>query len=358
MEPFKCSIKSVSDGPLRLEILKEERKKERMDHLKNIKQVSDQSAVFICKRDEHVYYGQSTVPDISGGRSTYKGPFLGPNATGSTINDVNSQTTSPNQNDGDQANLRKFEANVPHGADYKVWLPLASVQEVNDRTKNSLYGTPMMLDSYMNSMCLESLRRSIYARILVETNACNEFGDHMVMVVLNLEGNDYMKETIRIEYKIKVSATHQGADDEGYIEVKRKKSGGTSSPKMTPFVDTNKASTSGYNKEPPSNKGNTFSLRNSFDALNDENLIIKEVSTGSMTTTLDDAKPPKKVDYLANLGNDDEVEPVENEMASFLASKPMSVGYGPKSLLEEWMESNVDDDYDHMIMICMNVRDF
>ncbi|GKD40079.1 RNA-directed DNA polymerase, eukaryota, reverse transcriptase zinc-binding domain protein, partial [Tanacetum coccineum] len=309
---------------------------------------------------------------------------VGLNATGSTINDVNSQTTSPNQNDDDQV------ADVPNGADYNVWLPLASVHEVNDLCASQCpwmingipiflnkwspsvsllkeelshvpvlvkfhevlsvayisdglnliatkIGTPVMLDSYMNSMCLESLRRSIYARILVETNACNEFSDHMVMAVLNLEGNDYTKETIRIEYKwepLRCSPClifgHSSVDC-------------TSSPKMTPFVDTNKASTSGYNKEPPSNKGNTFSLSNSFDALNDENLIIEEVSTGSMTTTLGTQNEGQ--------GNDDEVEPVENEMASFLASKPMSVGYGPKSLLEQWRESNVDDDYDHMMMI-------
>ncbi|GJS83759.1 zinc knuckle CX2CX4HX4C containing protein [Tanacetum coccineum] len=30
--------------------------------------------------------------------------------------------------------------NVPDDADYDVWLPLASVHEVNDRMKNSLYG--------------------------------------------------------------------------------------------------------------------------------------------------------------------------------------------------------------------------
>ncbi|GJZ68666.1 hypothetical protein Tco_0631906 [Tanacetum coccineum] len=39
-----------------------------------------------------------------------------------------------------KANLLKHEANVPNDADYDVWLPLASVHEVNDRMKNSLYG--------------------------------------------------------------------------------------------------------------------------------------------------------------------------------------------------------------------------
>ncbi|GJW71696.1 hypothetical protein Tco_0128613 [Tanacetum coccineum] len=148
---------------------------------------------------------------------------------------------------------------------------------------------------------------------------------------------------------------------------KAKQSFESSSPKTTPFVDTNKASISGYNKESPSNKGNMFSLSNSFEALNDENLIIKEVASGSMATTSgtqeegqsatriadkinvlkkqilegklvlvdDDGKPLEKVDYPGDLGSDDEVELVDNEMTNFLASNSIGVGYGLKSLLEQ-----------------------
>ncbi|GJW51625.1 hypothetical protein Tco_0092976 [Tanacetum coccineum] len=148
-------------------------------------------------------------------------------------------------------------------------------------------------------------------------------------------------------------------------------------PKTTPFVGTSKASTSGYNKESRNNKGNTFSLSNSFEALNYEKLIIYEVASGSMATTSgtqeegqssthivdkinvlekqilegklvlvdDDGKPLKNIDYLGDLGNDDEVEPIDNEMTTFLASKPIGVGYGSKCLLEQWRKSNVKDDY-------------
>ncbi|GKG00336.1 hypothetical protein Tco_0302026, partial [Tanacetum coccineum] len=38
-----------------------------------------------------------------------------------------------------RANIRKLKANVPNDADCDVWLPLASIHDVNDRTKNSLY---------------------------------------------------------------------------------------------------------------------------------------------------------------------------------------------------------------------------
>ncbi|GJZ18446.1 hypothetical protein Tco_0554569 [Tanacetum coccineum] len=170
------------------------------------------------------------------------------------------------------------------------------------------------------------------------------------------------------------------ADDEGFIEVKKKKpcsNGGTknfkpvlvkpktqcrlkakqstegtsNSPRTTHFIGTNKASTSGYNKESQRNTCSFYSLSNSFKALNVNNLIIKNVSTSSKVTTSgtqvegqsyspivekinvlekqildgrlalvdDDVKPLEKVDY-----------PAENETANFFASN--GVGYGPKSL--------------------------
>ncbi|GKC52557.1 zinc knuckle CX2CX4HX4C containing protein, partial [Tanacetum coccineum] len=147
----------------------------------------------------------------------------------------NSETMFPNQND----------VNVPNGVDYDVWLPLASVNEfasiegvesvllngpwmiheipifLNKWSPSvSLFklelshvfvwvkfhdvslvtytsdglsliaakiGTLMMLDSYINSMCLESWWRSNYARILIEINDCKDFSDHLVMAVPNLE---------------------------------------------------------------------------------------------------------------------------------------------------------------------------
>ncbi|GJW34268.1 reverse transcriptase domain-containing protein [Tanacetum coccineum] len=145
-----------------------------------------------------------------------------PNINGQSINVVPlSYANNLSPKSLTKANLQKLEANVPNGADYDVWLPLASVHEVHGRMKNFLHmyfigkrlaflvveclmatkiGTPMMLDSYINSMYLESWCRSYYTRIQTEINACNDFSDYLVMVVSNLEGNGYTKETIRIEY--------------------------------------------------------------------------------------------------------------------------------------------------------------
>ncbi|GJV63148.1 ribonuclease H-like domain-containing protein [Tanacetum coccineum] len=282
-----------------------------------------------------------------------------------------------------KTSLRKLEANVPNGVDYDIWLPLALVHEVNDRMKNSLYGyfigkrlvfpgvesvlrngpwmilgiliflnkwspsvshfkeelshvpvwakfydvplvaytsdglslmatkigTPMMLDSYTNSMCLESLgQRNVYTKEIIRIKyewepllciTCLIFGHSPVDCPKALK----FAPTRVVNQKDNGKGRSSGADDEGSIELKKKKSG----------------------------------------ALNDENLIIMEVATGSMATTSDgklvlvddDGKPLKKVDYPVDLDSDDEVEPVKNKMVSFLALKSTGVGYGTKSLLEQ-----------------------
>ncbi|GJY69862.1 hypothetical protein Tco_0472844 [Tanacetum coccineum] len=73
---------------------------------------------------------------------------------------------------------------------------------------------------------------------------------------------------------------------------------------------------------------NTFSLSNSFEALNVDNPITEEVLLeGKCVLEDDDGKPLEKVDYLGDHDSKDEVEHVKNEMASNLASKPLGVGY-------------------------------
>ncbi|GJW87449.1 hypothetical protein Tco_0162789 [Tanacetum coccineum] len=71
-------------------------------------------------------------------------------------------------------------------------------------------------------------RRSSYARVLIEINASNDFSDNLVMVVPNLEGNGYTKETINIEYEWE---TPRWGDDEEFIKVKCRKSSGNNGDK-------------------------------------------------------------------------------------------------------------------------------
>ncbi|GKE90329.1 hypothetical protein Tco_1567804, partial [Tanacetum coccineum] len=123
------------------------------------------------------------------------------------------------------------------------------------------------------------------------------------MAVPNIERTRYTKETIRVEYewepprcstclifshslddcpkapkrvvngKDKCKGQTSRADDEGFIEVKSKKSGGNSG---------------GKNFKPVSVKQKTLyhpKAVNSFEALNVKNPIIEEVATGYKATT-------------------------------------------------------------------------
>ncbi|GJV78144.1 hypothetical protein Tco_1509728 [Tanacetum coccineum] len=68
--------------------------------------------------------------------------------------------------------------------------------------------------------------------------------------------------------------------------------------------------------------------------INEKNLLVD-----------DGGKPLKKVDYPSDHDSDDEVEPVANEMKSFLAYE--RVGFGTNSLLEQWRETYENADYDY-----------
>ncbi|GKF84028.1 hypothetical protein Tco_0248926, partial [Tanacetum coccineum] len=95
-----------------------------------------------------------------------------------------------------------------------------------------------------------------------------------------------------------------GADDEGFIKVEKKKSGGVSL-KTAPFVGKKHVWTSGNSSKTSGNSsktsGNssktiskanvstssngTFSLSNSFEALNVDDLVTEEVESGNKVST-------------------------------------------------------------------------
>ncbi|GKC87254.1 hypothetical protein Tco_1147903 [Tanacetum coccineum] len=295
-----------------------------------------------------------------------------------------------------KANLQKLDDDVPNDADYDVWLPLASIHEFvrnnwkNIDSRNHLkedlsrvpvwvkfhdvhlvaytsdglsltamkIGTPMTLDSYTNFVCLESWGRSSYARILIEINACNDFSDNLIMFVPHLEGTGYTKETIRDTIVIGASS---GADDEGFIEVKKKKSchnnkgnknfKPVSMKPKTQYRPKAKQSTEGASQETTPSVGKK-NVSTSVEAGNKASTsgvqeeeqrstpIVERINVfekhllEEKCVLVDDDGNMENVDYLGDHGSEDEVEPIENDMASYLASKPSGVGYCTKSLLE------------------------
>nr|GEV73809.1 hypothetical protein [Tanacetum cinerariifolium] len=214
------------------------------------------------------------------------------------------------------------------------------------------------------------LERCSYVRILIEIKVCNDFSDNLVMDVPKFKGTKYTKEIIRVEYEWKPprcstclifglslddcqkapkqvvnkmdkgKGGSSGADDEGFVEVKKKKSGAEgANQKTTPSVGKKNASTSG---------NGTFSFSNSFEALNVENSVSEEIEMGNKASTsgVQEEGPLKNVEYSCDQNSEDETESVDNEMTNYLASKPTGVGCDTKSLLEQWRETYVNDDYD------------
>ncbi|GJW51544.1 hypothetical protein Tco_0092895 [Tanacetum coccineum] len=378
-----------------------------------------------------------------------------------------SYANKPNPTPVSKANLQKLNANVPNNADFDNWLLLASFMSnwkkyglekvtlvkvvfffkfssnegVNSVLRDGPWmilwvkfhdvplvaytsdglsliatkiGILMMLDSFTNSMCLESWGRSSYARILIEIDACNGFSNNLFMVVPNLEGpvDDCPKALKRVVNGVdKVKGGSSGADDDGFVEVKQNKSRGNNegaknfrpvlvkpkplyipkptgeaSPKTAPPANTKKASITCKSSKTivqtnaSTSRNGTFSLSNSFEVLNVDNSVAEDVDSGDRivrssvqeegqsSTPLveksnlveqwllegkcvlldDEGKPMKRIDYTSDHESDDEVESVDNDMASFLASNPSGGRYGTNILLEQWRETygDVDHEYD------------
>ncbi|GKB30979.1 zinc knuckle CX2CX4HX4C containing protein [Tanacetum coccineum] len=202
-----------------------------------------------------------------------------PNFIGLTINVVpSSYANKLNPKSLTKANLQKTKANVPNGADYDIFHDILLVAYTSDGLSlmAKKIGNPMMLDSYTNSMCLESWGQSSYARILIEINACNDFSDHLVMAIPNLKGNGYTKETIRIKYEWEP-------------------------PRCSPCLIFGHS----HADCPKSLKVAPIRVVNQKDKVDKINVLEKHILEGKLVLVDDDGKPLEKVEYLVNLGSDD-----------------------------------------------------
>ncbi|GKD94188.1 hypothetical protein Tco_1374025 [Tanacetum coccineum] len=84
---------------------------------------------------------------------------------------------------------------------------------------------------------------------------------------------------------------------------------------------------------------------NRVESYQTSNLIERQIIDGKVRFVDDKGKPLKNVDSSNDHDSEDEVESVDNEMTSFLASK--KVGYDTNSLLEQWKKTYVNVDYDY-----------
>nr|GEX79134.1 hypothetical protein [Tanacetum cinerariifolium] len=186
-----------------------------------------------------------------------------------------------------------------------------------------------------------------YVRILIEIDACNGFINNLIMVVPELKGEGGSSED----------------DDEGFIKLKKKKSGANGGTKnFNPVLMKPKPQyrPKALNVDDPVTveveSGHTTSTSGvQEEGISSTRLVEKihrfeqQPLDGECVLVDEDGKLVKKVDYSGDQGSEDEVEPDDNEMASFLALKPSGIGYGNKSLLEQWMGiyGDAEQEYDY-----------
>ncbi|GJV50422.1 nucleic acid-binding, OB-fold protein [Tanacetum coccineum] len=200
----------------------------------------------------------------------------------------------------------------------------------------------------------------------------------IVMVVPNLEGPGYSKETIHVEYEWepprcntclifghsivdcpkaqkrvvnrvdKGKGRSFGADNEGFVEVKKKKSGGNNEGNNgKKNVSTSSNSSKMANMTDASTSGNgTVSLSNSFEVLNvDDPANVKVESSNKASTSSVQEEGQSATPLVEKINIEDEDESVDNDMANFVASKLSGVGYGTKSSMEQYREAYGNAEY-------------
>ncbi|GJU83647.1 hypothetical protein Tco_1286012 [Tanacetum coccineum] len=286
------------------------------------------------------------------------------------------------------ATLRKLDANVPNDADYDIWSRKASVHEFlsTEGIDSMLRDDPWMIREFHDvSLVAYTSNGLSLIGSKIETIHVEYEWEHPRCSMCLLFGHSldyYPKVPKRVVNRVEKGKSGSS----GFIVVKKKKSGGNGGTKNfkpvsvkpeTQYIPkVNRTNTKVFPKT-----ASTVGKKNgSPSALNVYDLVTVEVESGNKAFTSgvqvegnsstslvekiyrfetqlleekcvllnEDGKPLKKVDYSGDHGSEDEVDHVDNEMASFLA-KTSGVGYGTKSMLEQWRKTygDVEQEYDY-----------
>nr|GEY33301.1 hypothetical protein [Tanacetum cinerariifolium] len=207
-----------------------------------------------------------------------------------------------------------------------IWVKLhgVSVMAFNEDNLSVIatkLGTPLMFDSYTSDTCMQSW------------DECpNNIGSN---VAKNLKKLSQAPRGVSVGPKVGFKPVKQV-----YRHVSKKINANNSCNKKKEVESRKKANSSGSSFwNVGSSSISTTPIVKKIDKL--ERLIIDE----KLTLVDDEGKPLEKVDYPGDRDSEDEVKLVDNEMASFLASK--RVDYGTNRLLEYWKKTYENADYDY-----------
>ncbi|GJZ22672.1 retrotransposon protein, putative, ty1-copia subclass [Tanacetum coccineum] len=228
-------------------------------------------------------------------------------------------------------------------------------------------GTPLMLDSYIADMCMQSWGRSSYARAMIELRADVDFKDNIVVAMPKIAREVHYTCNIRgVEYEWKPPRCTSCKVFGHILEECLKNTVGFKPQKEYRHVPKKyNASLSGNKKKcmEPTIKvsnSNPFDVLNSVD--NDvelgtnggtTNLVNNEAnSSGSYFTNVDNSSTGTtlnidkigKFEYLLSSGQAILVDNAGNPLKK--VELPERVGFGTQSLREQWRDSYGNGDYD------------
>nr|GEX09401.1 hypothetical protein [Tanacetum cinerariifolium] len=208
-----------------------------------------------------------------------------------------------------------------------IWVKLHGVHvtafsEDNLIVITTKLGTPLMFDSYTSDTCMQSWGRSSYVRSMIEIQTDMELKDTIDKCPKNIGSN--VAKNLK-----KLSQAPRGVSVGPKVGFKPLK-------QVYRHVSKKNNANTSCNKKKDVKSEKKVSNPNPFDVLNS---VENDVDLD------DEGKPMEKVDYPGDHNSEDEVKLVDNEMASFLASK--RVDYGTNRLLEYWKKTYENVDYDH-----------
>ncbi|GKC20452.1 reverse transcriptase domain-containing protein [Tanacetum coccineum] len=235
--------------------------------------------------------------------------------------------------------LKEDMGNVP------VWVklhgvPMTAFSEDGLSVITTKLGTPLMLDSYTSDMCIQSYGRSSYARAMIEVRADVELKDTIVVAMPKLTGESNFKGVpvgLKVGFKPVKQVYNRKKDAEPIIEVSNSNPfNALNSVENDVDLGTNVGTSNLASKETNSSGSSFWNVGSSSTSttpiVDKIDKLEKLIIDGKVSLVDDEGKPLKKVDYPGNHDSEDEVELVDNEMTSFLASE--RVGFGTNSLLE------------------------
>nr|GEW75242.1 hypothetical protein [Tanacetum cinerariifolium] len=221
-------------------------------------------------------------------------------------------------------------------------------------------GTLLMADSYISDMCLQSLGRSSYVRVMIELRADVKLKDTIVVAMPKIMREGYYMCTIHVEYKWKPArhvlkkptASSSGNKKKG-VEPTNEVSNSNPFYVLNSVDNDVKLGTNGGNTNLVNSGGNLsgssfMNVENSSTSntpISDKIRKFKDLLISRQAILMDeDGNPLKKVKCPGDYDSEDEVASFDNDITHSMASE--RVGFDTQSLLEQWRDNYGNGDYD------------